>query len=183
MRYIKKILDSDSEYKYRLVGVKFIGSYEISIILGDTDDDDYEEVISVDRRSILCDIKGVYTDLYSSDYVFVAYTKLSALLEDCINPVKRVHRNNIPIYRTVTAYPVSPYRENPLILDVFTPYIYYKDNDYCASVAEWLIYHADNSVFDHDMHTIIFKYKFDTAYKYSINDEGLSYLSRARLLA
>lgn len=180
MRYVKKIYGNVVEYRYFTIRYDALRLFNVSIVVGDTDVDDYEEIIKVTKEFNQPDIKGVYSVDTIKGFIFVAYIRLSALLDDCIIPVgydfSSEWRNHVSIYFG------CPESWNPRVVNSFTSDVEFDMRRRYSSIAEWLINYADSTVFYLGANIVIFRFRVSDAYRYKITDKGLTYLAKARLL-
>lgn len=178
MKYIKKILYDSLEFKYLFAYSKLVDDMKVAIILGDTDKDSYNERIEIDRSFRNNEIKGLFRDSSSCDFYFIAYNRLSALLDEEITFVGEDDERH---YTKITMYSGQVAEWNSKALGYYISGLKLDDH-FGASIAEWLIYYADNTVFYPDSNTVVFRNGSDTVFKYHISDLGLTYLAKARLL-
>lgn len=179
MKFVKKIVHNGLEYKYTELKRGFLGNWDMFLVLGDTDSGDYEEILKLDSNFRKREIKGVHYLAGSAEWVFLAYTRLEALIDDCL--VSSGNEYN-EAYSVVSMYGGVPRTWNPMVLNSFVHDVEFEETTIYVSIAEWLVKCADSSVFYPDQHSIVFKWRYDMAHTYKISDRGLTYIAKARLL-
>lgn len=180
MKYVKRIFENKVEYKYVTVQYTSVRFRNVTIVVGDTDIDDYEEVIQVTKRFKQKKTKGVFV-VGSKCIIFVAYTKFSALLDDFIIPVGNDFSSEWR--HRVSVYIGCPALCSPKVVYNFMDDVESGLRSSYVSIAEWLINFADSTVFYLGTNIVVFRFTLSDAYRYEITDKGLTYLAKARLLA
>lgn len=180
MKYVKKIIYNKDALKFFRVDWSSIVIDKLFAVIGDTDLDEYEECVkctSLDSEQI----KGVYSIPSNCNYVLVAFDKVSALLDDCIESCETVFATTWS--SNMTCNLGVPYAYNLHLIDYQLIFIRLSRSGYPCSIAEWLLYYASEGVFNSNNGIILFRYSFDEARSYRISSKGLTYIAKSRLLA
>lgn len=179
VKYVKRIVRNEIVLKYLRIGMNSTDLEKVSFVIGDTDKDDYEEVVKYSENFEIEGIKGIYIILGVHKFVFCCFDKLSALIDECIEPSMRVFvtdDDNIPV---IAGTPCPDF----LNLIQYDPYmIKYGAKNCPCSIAEWLIGYPDNNIFCLDDNSFVYRYTKDIARSYLLSDKGMTYLAKARLL-